>query len=47
LATGCTLEITPESKPYAEFRTDQAALRAYTRNALRLGRVWPNATSAR
>jgi amidohydrolase len=38
LATGCGLEITPESKPYAEFRADDSALAAYRRNAEALGR---------
>ncbi|MEU6119438.1 M20 family metallopeptidase [Streptomyces sp. NPDC047117] len=38
LATGCELEIEPESKPYAEFRTDEAALGHYRANALALGR---------
>ena len=38
LATGCELEVTPESKPYAEFRTDRAALDAYVANATALGR---------
>ena len=38
LATGCTLEIEPESKPYAEFREDAAALAAYRVNAEALGR---------
>lgn len=38
LATGCELQIEPESKPYAEFRTDQAALGDYRANALALGR---------
>lgn len=40
LATGATLTITPESKPYAEFRTDARALDAYRRNALDRGRVF-------
>jgi hypothetical protein len=40
LATGCELDITPESKPYAEFRTHEPALRAYVRNAERLGRTF-------
>ena len=47
LATGCSLDITPESKPYAEFRTDQPALRAYVRNAERLGRVFDRDSPAR
>ncbi|WP_051844314.1 M20 family metallopeptidase [Streptomyces sp. NRRL S-813] len=38
LATGCELEIEPESKPYAEFRTDETALGHYRANALALGR---------
>ncbi|MFB7631142.1 M20 family metallopeptidase [Streptomyces sp. NPDC056149] len=38
LATGCELEIEPESKPYAEFRTDPTALGHYRANALALGR---------
>ncbi|WP_417563291.1 M20 family metallopeptidase [Microbacterium sp.] len=40
LATGCTLEVTPESKPYAEFRTDREALAAYVANATALGRTF-------
>ncbi|MBR7835173.1 M20/M25/M40 family metallo-hydrolase [Actinospica durhamensis] len=47
VATGCTLDIAPESKPYAEFRADQAALRAYARNAAGLGRVFDDASPAR
>jgi amidohydrolase len=39
-ATGAALTITPESEPYAEFRTDERALAAYTRNALDRGRVF-------
>jgi amidohydrolase len=38
LATGCALTITPESKPYAEFRADEAALADYQVNAQALGR---------
>ena len=37
-ATGCELTITPESKPYAEFRTDEALLERYVRRAGELGR---------
>ena len=40
LATGAALTITPESEPYAEFRTDERALAAYIRNALDRGRVF-------
>jgi amidohydrolase len=47
LATGCELEITPESKPYAEFRTFRPALDAYVRNATELGRVFDPGTPAR
>lgn len=39
LATGSSLEFTPESKPYAEFRTCRPALEHYVRNAERLGRT--------
>ncbi len=38
LATGCELEIEPESQPYSDFRTHEAALELYERNAVRLGR---------
>ncbi|WP_226367390.1 M20 family metallopeptidase [Pseudonocardia sp. ICBG162] len=38
LATGCTLEIEPESRPYAEFRADPTALAHYRVNAVELGR---------
>lgn len=37
-ATGCDLTITPESKPYAEFRTDEGLLDAYVRRAEQIGR---------
>jgi len=47
LATGCTLEITPESKPYAEFRTHEPALAAYVANAERLGRSFDRSSPAR
>ncbi|MFD5865328.1 M20 family metallopeptidase [Agromyces sp. NPDC127015] len=40
LASGASLTITPESKPYAEFRTDERALAAYRANALERGRVF-------
>ncbi|AZT95841.1 MAG: M20 family metallopeptidase [Brevibacterium aurantiacum] len=38
LATGASLSITPESKRYAEMRTDEDALEAYRANAIALGR---------
>lgn len=38
LATGCELTVTPESKPYAEFRTDELLLDTYVRRAEELGR---------
>jgi amidohydrolase len=47
LATGAALQITPESKPYAEFRTFQPALDAYVRNATDLGRAFDQGTPAR
>lgn len=47
LATGADLEITPESKPYAEFRTFQPALDAYVCNAEQLGRVFDQDSPAR
>ncbi|MDP3892489.1 peptidase dimerization domain-containing protein, partial [Nocardioides sp.] len=47
IATGATLDITAESKPYAEFRTHRPALDAYVRNAERLGRVFDTDSPAR
>lgn len=47
IATGTTLGITAESKPYAEFRTHQPALDAYVRNTERLGRVFDTDSPAR
>jgi metal-dependent amidase/aminoacylase/carboxypeptidase family protein len=47
LASGARLEIVPESKPYAEFRTFSPALDAYRRNAEELGRVFDPGTPAR
>ncbi|WP_081736668.1 amidohydrolase [Arthrobacter sp. MA-N2] len=38
LSTGCELEIEAESKPYAEFATDEAMLDLYVANAIALGR---------
>ncbi|WP_101952408.1 M20 family metallopeptidase [Mycobacterium sp. 3519A] len=38
LATGCELTVTPESKPYAEFRTDDGLLATYVCRAEQLGR---------
>ncbi|WP_338077635.1 M20 family metallopeptidase [Brevibacterium aurantiacum] len=38
LATGASLSITPESKRYAEMRTDEEALESYRSNAIALGR---------
>jgi amidohydrolase len=46
LATDCDLAITPESKPYAEFRTDERALDAYRGNAAALGRCFDNGEQA-
>ncbi|MFE0023997.1 M20 family metallopeptidase [Amycolatopsis sp. NPDC059021] len=48
VATGCELSVEPESKPYAEFRADEAALAAYRANALELGRTFaPDGTASR
>lgn len=47
LATGCTLKIVPESKPYAEFRTDEVTLSSYIRNAMSLGRRFDPDSPAR
>lgn len=47
LATGATLEVVPESKRYAEFRTYEPALRSYVANAESLGRVFDTGSSAR
>ena len=38
LATGCSLEIEAESKPYAEFKNNELLLERYVANATRLGR---------
>lgn len=46
LATGAELQITPESKPYAEFRTYQPALDAYKANAIARGRVFADPKTA-
>ena len=46
LATGCELEVAPESKPYAEFRADGAALASYRRNAETLGRTFAREDTA-
>ncbi|MFF8894803.1 M20 family metallopeptidase [Brevibacterium casei] len=40
LASGATLTITPESRRYAEMRTDEAALERYRANASALGRTF-------
>lgn len=47
LATGATLTVAAESKPYAEFRTDRTALEAYVRNAEHLGRTFDQDSPAR
>ncbi|MEV6343091.1 M20 family metallopeptidase [Actinoplanes sp. NPDC051851] len=46
LATGCTLTIEPESEPYSEFRADARALAFYRRNAVELGRVFADGSTA-
>jgi amidohydrolase len=40
LATGCELHVDEPTAPYAEFRTDDAVLDLYVRNAESLGRVF-------
>ncbi|GLY08139.1 MULTISPECIES: M20 family metallopeptidase [Actinoplanes] len=47
VATGAALEIVPESKPYAEFRTFEPALAAYVRNSRDLGRTFDTGSPAR
>lgn len=46
LASGTTLTITPESKPYSEFRNDERALAFYRANAEVLGRVFDGSSAA-
>ena len=46
LASGTTLTITPESKPYSEFRNDERALALYRANAEALGRVFDGTSAA-
>src|SRR5699024_11153710 len=46
LASGAELKVTPESKPYAEFRTYQPALEAYKKNATVRGRVFADPKTA-
>lgn len=46
LASGTELKMTPESKPYAEFRTYQHALDAYKKNAVAKGRVFADPKTA-
>lgn len=45
LASGAALTITPESKPYSEFRNDERALAFYRANAGALGRVFDTSGS--
>ncbi|MEZ7002916.1 M20 family metallopeptidase [Streptomyces sp. AD55] len=46
LATGCRLEIEPESPPYADFVTDEDLLALYLGNATALGREFPEPSEA-
>jgi amidohydrolase len=46
LATGCELTMTPESKAYAEFRTDKGLLDCYVRRAEQLGRRFSSGSDA-
>lgn len=48
LATGCTVTVEPESKPYAELRADALGVELYRRNATTLGRRFaPDSPAAR
>ncbi len=50
LASGATLTVTPESKPYAEFRTDELLLACYEKRAIAAGRRFgsgPDTTMSR
>lgn len=47
LATGCDLQVEPESKPYAEFRPDEDAVDSYRRNAIELGRRFDSGIASR
>jgi hypothetical protein len=50
VASGAVLTVTPESKPYAEFRTDEELLACYERRATAVGRRFsagPDAMMAR
>ena len=42
LATGCSLEMSAESPPYSEMADDAWLFGAYKRNAMALGRVFPD-----
>ncbi|MFE7352262.1 M20 family metallopeptidase [Streptomyces sp. NPDC057543] len=46
LASGCELEIEPESRPYSEFRNDAGLLAHYRRTARQLGRTFESGTPA-
>ncbi|HQV19144.1 MAG TPA: amidohydrolase, partial [Gordonia sp. (in: high G+C Gram-positive bacteria)] len=46
LATGARLTVTPESKPYAEFRTDDELLACYERRATAVGRTFGSGADA-
>lgn len=46
LASGAELKITPESKPYSEFRTYQRALDFYKENAVARGRTFADPKTA-
>ncbi len=46
LATGAQLTVTPESKPYAEFRTDEELLACYEKRASAVGRTFGSGSDA-
>jgi len=42
MATGCTMDIAPQSPVYSEMLADAELVRLYRRNAEELGRIFPN-----
>ena len=45
MATGCTVDVTPQSPPYSEMRADPELTDLYQANAEALGRVFPDLDS--
>jgi hypothetical protein len=46
LATGCTVEVSPQSPPYSEMRADPELTALYRANAEALGRSFPDLPQA-